>query len=67
MLYYFVPQARNYLQALPYKPTVPWSRLFPKAGPKGMQGYISLVLPKTGSIVSILIKVTERSWSSAQY
>ena len=33
----FLFQARNYLQALPYKPTVPWSRLFPKAGPKGDQ------------------------------
>lgn len=29
-------KARNYLQALPYKPTVPWSRLFPKAGPKAL-------------------------------
>ena len=28
-------QARCYLQALPYKPTVPWLRLFPKADAKG--------------------------------
>ena len=31
----FLFQARCYLQALPYKPTVPWLRLFPKADPKG--------------------------------
>eukprot|EP00731_Ephydatia_muelleri_P018564 Em0011g604a len=27
-------KARCYLQALPFKPAVPWSRLFPKADPK---------------------------------
>ena len=31
-----LPQARCYVQALPYKPTVPWSRLYPKADPKGV-------------------------------
>jgi len=28
-------KARCYLQALPYKPTIPWPRLYPKALPKG--------------------------------
>ena len=30
-------QARSYLQALPYKPKVPWEKLFPTANPKGIQ------------------------------
>ncbi len=29
----FLPQARRYLQSLPYRPSVPWSKLYPKAGP----------------------------------
>ena len=33
-------QARCYLQNLPYKPTVPWQRLFPKADPKGVWNYL---------------------------
>ena len=28
-------QARSYLAALPYKPTVPWTSLYPKADAKG--------------------------------
>ena len=30
------PQAKSYLQALPYKPTIPWMQLFPQADAKGM-------------------------------
>jgi mitogen-activated protein kinase 1/3 len=29
-------KARSYLQALPFKPTIPWVRLFPKADPKAL-------------------------------
>uniref|UniRef100_A0A336M0L3 mitogen-activated protein kinase n=1 Tax=Culicoides sonorensis TaxID=179676 RepID=A0A336M0L3_CULSO len=29
-------KARSYLQSLPYKPTVPWSRLFPNADPHAL-------------------------------
>ena len=35
-------QAKCYLQALPYKPTQPWSRLFPKADHKGLLLAVSL-------------------------
>lgn len=38
----FLFQARCYLQALPYKPTVPWLRLFPKADPKGTSNSTSI-------------------------
>lgn len=31
MLISFDLQARNYLESLPFKPNVPWSRLFPNA------------------------------------
>ena len=27
-------QARSYLQSLPYKPKIPWSKLYPNADPK---------------------------------
>ena len=30
------PQAKCYLQALPYKPSIPWTQLYPKADAKGM-------------------------------
>lgn len=29
-------QARSYLQSLPFKPKVPWSKLFPNADPKAL-------------------------------
>lgn len=29
-------QARNYLQTLPFKPKVPWNRLFPKADARAL-------------------------------
>ena len=27
-------KARSYLQSLPYKPKIPWSKLYPNADPK---------------------------------
>lgn len=32
----FVLQARSYLQSLPFKPKVPWVKLFPNADPKAL-------------------------------
>ena len=29
-------KARGYIQSLPFKPKVPWSRLFPRADSKGI-------------------------------
>jgi serine/threonine protein kinase len=29
-------QARSYLQSLPYKPKVPWTKLYPNADPKAL-------------------------------
>lgn len=29
-------QARSYLQSLPFKPKVPWTRLYPNADPKAL-------------------------------
>ncbi len=31
----FFLQARGYLQSLPFKPKVPWAKLYPSADPKG--------------------------------
>lgn len=35
-IFLFYSQARSYLQSLPYKPKVPWTRLFPNADPKAL-------------------------------
>ena len=32
----YVPQARSYLQSLPYKPKIPWNKLYPSADPKAL-------------------------------
>ena len=33
-------QARGYLQSLPFKPKVPWAKLYPSADPKGRKHFI---------------------------
>jgi mitogen-activated protein kinase 1/3 len=30
------PQARSYLQSLPFKPKIPWTRLYPNAHPQAL-------------------------------
>lgn len=32
----FLLQARSYLQSLPFKPKIPWTRLYPNADPKAL-------------------------------
>ena len=34
--YIWIQQARSYLQSLPYKPKVPWTKLYPNADPKAL-------------------------------
>ena len=34
--FFFCFQARSYLQSLPYKPKVPWTKLYPNADPKAL-------------------------------
>ena len=35
LLFIYLFQARGYLQSLPFKPKVPWTKLYPNADPKG--------------------------------
>jgi len=39
-----VLQARSYIQSLAYKPTVPWTRIFPNADPNGERRHIDVIM-----------------------
>ena len=41
---HYVLQARSYIQSLAYKPTVPWTRIFPTADPNGERRHIDVIM-----------------------
>ena len=47
-------KARSYLQSLPYKPKIPWSKLYPNADPKVGESWSLLQKPTINQVLQAL-------------
>ena len=59
LLFIYLFQARGYLQSLPFKPKVPWTKLYPNADPKGRSRKVFAWLKYFISCTSITTDVAE--------